>query len=89
MLAMIISVFASVTASRASTQHPCFSCPHDSIFCIGGPERSTDQVFGCLMSALQDAEAWAVRAEQGKSLLQRLARSKQHYRDIASQYSIR
>ncbi|DBB12238.1 TPA: hypothetical protein ACH3X3_006341 [Trebouxia sp. C0006] len=41
------------------------------------------------MSALQDAEAWAVRAEQGKTLLQRLARSKQHYRDIASQYSIR
>ncbi len=59
------------------------------MFCTGGPERSTDQVFDCLMSALQDAEAWAVRAEQGQTLLQSLARSKQDYRDIASQYSIR
>ncbi len=89
MLAVIIFVFASVTASRASTQHPCFSCHHDSMFCTGGPERSTEQVFGCLMSALQEAEAWAVRAEQGKTLLQNLARSRQDYRDIASQYSIR
>jgi hypothetical protein len=40
------------------------------------------------MSALQDAEAWAVRAEQGKALLQGLAKSRQDYRDIASEYSI-
>ena len=58
------------------------------MFCTGGPECSTEQVFGCLMSALQDAEAWAVRAEQGKALLQGLAKSRQDYRDIASEYSI-